>query len=45
MHVLHLLVDSLMHKSIQYNSSSGEPDAAVDGTLHGGLNVATEGTP
>ena len=34
-----------MHKSIQYNSSSGEPDAAVDGTLHGGLYVATEGTP
>ena len=34
-----------MHKSAQHNSSSGEPHAAVDDTLHGGLTVAIEGTP
>ena len=25
------------------NSSNGEPDAALKGTLHGGVNVALEG--
>ena len=34
-----------MRKSAQNNSSDGGPDAAIEGTLHGGLNVALEGAP
>ena len=34
-----------MHKSAQNNSSSGGPDAALEGTLHGGVNVALKGAP
>ena len=34
-----------MRKSSQNNSSNGEPDDALEGTLDGGLNVALEGAP
>ena len=27
------------------NSSNGEPDAALEGTLHGGLNATCEDAP
>ena len=42
---MRLLFDSLMRKSAHNNSSNGEPDAALEGTLHGGLHVALEGAP
>ena len=32
-----------MRKSAQNNSSDGGPDAVIEDTLHGGLNVALEG--
>ena len=31
--------------SAQNHSSSAGPDAALEGTLHGGLNVVLEGAP
>ena len=34
-----------MRKSAQSNSANGGPDAALEGTLHGGVNVALEGAP
>ena len=34
-----------MHKSEQNNPSNGEPDAALEGTLYGKLNVALEDAP
>ena len=35
-----------MHKSkMQNNSSNDGPDAALEGTLNGGINVALEGAP
>ena len=40
--VLHLLVHSLMRESAHNNSCSGGPDAALESTFHGGLNVALE---
>ena len=42
---LHLLVHSLMCKSAQNNSSNGEPDAALEGTLYDRVNVALESAP
>ena len=34
-----------MCKSAQNNSLNGGPDAALEGTLHGGMNFALEGAP
>ena len=34
-----------MHKSGQNNSSNGGPDAALEGTLYGRVNVSIEGVP
>ena len=34
-----------MRKSAQNNASNGEPDATLEGTLHGGVDVALEGAP
>ena len=34
-----------MRRSAQNNSSNGGPDAAIEGTLHGRVNVALEGAP
>ena len=34
-----------MRKSAQSNSSNGGPDAALEGTLHDGVNVTLEGAP
>ena len=34
-----------MHKSAQNNSSNDGPDTALEGTLHGGVNVTLEGAP
>ena len=36
---LHLMMQWLMHKCVQNSSSNGEPDAAIEDTLDGGLNV------
>ena len=32
-----------MRQSAHSNSSNGGPDAALEGTLHGGVKVALEG--
>ena len=34
-----------MHKSAQNNSSNDGPDAALEDTFHGGVNVALEDAP
>ena len=39
------LVHPLMIKIAQSHSSNGGPDAALEGTLHGGINVTLEGAP
>ena len=36
---------SIMHKNAQNNWSDGGLDAALESTLHGGLNVVLEGVP
>ena len=43
MPVLHSFVNSLMRKGAQNNSASGGTDAELEGTRHGGINVALEG--
>ena len=42
---MHFLVHPLMRKSAQSNSSNGRPDAALEGTLNGVVNVTLEGAP
>ena len=42
---MHFLVHPLMPKRAQNSSSNGEPDAAVEDTLHGRVNVTLEGAP
>ena len=39
------LVHPLMGKNAQSNSANGGPDAALEGTLHGGVNVTLEYAP
>ena len=34
-----------MCKSAKNNSSNGGPDTALEGTLHGGVNVILKGAP
>ena len=34
-----------MHKSAQSNSANGGPDAALEGTLNGGVNITLECAP
>ena len=34
-----------MRRIAQNNSSNGGLDAAIEGTLHGGVNVGLEGAP
>ena len=41
----HLLIQSLMHKCAQNNSSNNGPDAALEGTFHGEVNVTLESIP
>ena len=36
-------MQSLIYKSVQNGLFNGEPDAALEGALDGGLNVALEG--
>ena len=45
MSVLHFLVHQLMRKSAQRNSTTGGPGAALEGPLHGGVNVTLECAP
>ena len=35
----------LMRKHVQNNSSNSGPDATLEGTLHGGVDVALEDAP
>ena len=40
------LVDEIINAQfVQNDSSNGGPDAALEGALDGGLNVALEGAP
>ena len=39
------MVHSLMRKNAQNNSSKGGPDALLQSTLYGGVNVALKGAP
>ena len=41
----HLLIQSLIHKCAQSNSSNNGPDAALEGTFHGEVNVKLESIP
>ena len=43
--VLNFLVHSLMHTSAQSNSFNSGPDATLECTLHGGVNVVLDGEP
>ena len=43
--VLHFLVHLLMRKSAKNNSSNRGPDTALEGRLHGEVNVTFEGAP
>ena len=43
--MLHFLVHLLMRKSAKNNSSNRGPDTALEGRLHGEVNVTFEGAP